>query len=63
MDISIMPTLLYYGQFIWSQKSQKLYIPYLYNTNTSVKWTLGSIPWMSVLKRFDCMYNTAKFQK
>ena len=31
------------------------YTAYLYNTDTSVKWTLGSVPLMSVLKRFDCM--------
>ena len=29
------------------------YIPYLYNTDTSVKRTLGSVPLVSVLKRFD----------
>ena len=40
--------------FVWSQKCQKSYIPYLYNTDTSVKWTLGSVPLVSVLKRFDC---------
>ena len=44
----------YYGQFVWSQKSQKSYIPYLYNTETSVKRTLGSVPLVSVLKSFDC---------
>jgi len=46
-------TALYYGQFVWSQKCQKSYIPYLYNI--SVKRTLGSVPLVSVLKRFDCM--------
>ena len=46
-------TPLYYGQFVWSQKCQKSYIPYLYNTDTSVKRTLGSVPLVSVLKRFD----------
>ena len=56
-------TPLYYGQFIWSQKSQKLYIPYLYNTDTSVKRTLGSVSLVTVLKRFDYMYNTVKFRK
>ena len=25
---------LYNGQFVWSQKCQKSYIPYLYNTDT-----------------------------
>ena len=45
---------LYYGWFVWSQKCQKSYIPYLYNTDTSVKQTLGSAPLVSVLKRFDC---------
>ena len=46
-------TPLYYRQFVWSQKCQKSYIPYLYNTDTSVKRTLGSVPLVSVLKRFD----------
>ena len=46
---------LYYGEFVWSQKYQKSYIPYLYNTDTSVKRTLGSVPLVSVLKRFDCI--------
>ena len=32
----------------------KSYIPYLYNTDTSVKRTLGSVPLVSVLKRFGC---------
>ena len=27
-------TPLYYGQFLWSQKCQKSYIPYLFNTET-----------------------------
>ena len=36
-------TPLYYGQFVWSQKCQKSYIPYLYNTDTSVKRTLGAL--------------------
>ena len=48
-------TPLYYGQFVWSQKCQKSYIPYLHNTDTSVKRTLGSVPLMFVLKRFDCI--------
>ena len=43
-----------YRQFVWSQKEQKSCIPYLYYTNTSVKWTLGSVPLVSVLKRVDC---------
>ena len=46
---------LYYRQFVWSQKCQKSYIPYLYTTNTSVKGTLGSVLLVSVLKRFDCI--------
>ena len=41
-------TPLYYEQFVWSQKYQKSYIPYLYNTDTSVKRTLGSVPLVSV---------------
>ena len=55
MDTSIIQTPLYYGQFVWSQKCQNSYIPYLYNTDTSVKWTLGSVSLVSALKRFDCM--------
>ena len=47
-------TPLYYKQVVWSQKCQKSYIPYLYNTDTSVKRTLGSVPLASELKRFDC---------
>ena len=56
---------LYYGQFVWSQKCQKSYIPYLYtcNTDTSVKWTLGSVPLVSVLKRFDCAANSTNSEK
>ena len=46
-------TSLYYGQFVWSQKCQNSYIPYLYSTDTSVKRTLGSVPLVSLLKRFD----------
>ena len=46
-------TPLCYGRFVWSQKCQKSYIHYLYNTDTSVKRTLGSVPLVSVLKRFD----------
>ena len=46
-------TPLYYGQFVWSLKCQKSYIPYLYNTETSIKRTIGSVPLVSVLKRFD----------
>ena len=51
---AIIRTPLYYKQVVWSQKCQKSYIPYLYNTDTSVKQTLGSVPLASVLKRFDC---------
>ena len=35
-------SLIYYGPFVWSQKSQKSYIPYLYNTDAPVKRTVGS---------------------
>ena len=38
---------LSYGQLLWSQKC-------LYNTDTSVKWTLGPVLLVSVLKTFDC---------
>ena len=50
MDTSIIRTPLYYGQFVWSQKCQKSYIPYLYYTDTSVKGTLDSVPLVSVLR-------------
>ena len=33
----------------------KSYIPNLYNTNTSVNRTLSSVPFASILKRFDCI--------
>ena len=58
-DTSLLRTPLYYGLFVWSQKCQKSYIPYLYNTDTSVKRTLGSVPLLSVLKRFDCNADTS----
>ena len=48
MDTSLLQTVRLV------QKSQKSHIPYLYNKDTSVKWTLGSVPLVSVLKRFDC---------
>ena len=38
----------------FGQKCQNSYIPYLYHTDTSVKRTIGSVPLVSVLKRFDC---------
>ena len=53
-DTSVIRTPVHYGQFVWSQKCQKSYIPYLYNMDTSVKRTLGSVPLVSILKRFDC---------
>ena len=56
-DTSIIRTPLYYEQFTWSQKYQKSYIPYLFNTETSVKRTLGSVPLVSVLKRFDYTFD------
>ena len=54
MDTPIIRTPLYYGQFVWSQKCQKSHIPYLYNTDTSVKRAIGFIPLVSVLKKFEC---------
>ena len=37
------------------RKCQKSYIPYLCNTDTFiVKRTLGSVPLVSILKKFDC---------
>ena len=42
---------------------QKSYIPYLYNTDTFVKQTVGSVPLLSVLKRFDCIIKFYKFDK
>ena len=47
-DTYIVRTPLYHRQFVWSQKCQKSYIPYLFNTYTSVNWTLGSVPLASV---------------
>ena len=35
--------------------------PYLYNTGTSVKRTIGSVPLVSVLKKFDCSLITTRF--
>ena len=52
-------TPLYYGQFVWSLKYQKSYILYLYNTETSIKRTIGSVPLVSVLKRFDYTFQMA----
>ena len=54
MDASIIWTPLYYRQFLWSKKCQKSFIPYLYDTDTSVNRMLGSVPLVSVSKRFDC---------
>ena len=55
--IDIMQTPLYYGQFVWSQKCQKSwYILYLYNTDTSVKQTLNSVPLVSILKEVWLYY-------
>ena len=48
-------TPFYYGQFVWFQKCQKSYVPYLCNKDTSVKRTLGSVPLVFVIKRFDCI--------
>ena len=62
-DTSIIRTPLYYGQFVLSQKCQKSYIPYLYNTATSVKRTLSSVPLVSILKRFDCSKKICIFRK
>ena len=49
-------TPLYYGQFVWFQKCQKSYIPYHYDTDSSIKQPIGSVPLVSVLKRFDCVF-------
>ena len=54
-------TLLYDGQLVWSQKSQKPCNPYLYNIDTSVKRTLGSVPLKSVLKRFHIIISNVHF--
>ena len=48
MDTSIVQTPLDYGEFIWFQKCQKSHMPYLYNTDTPVKRTLGSVRLVSV---------------
>ena len=52
--VFLPPHPLHNVQFIWSQKCQKSHISSLYNTDTSVKRTLGSVPSLSVLKNFDC---------
>ena len=60
---SIIRTPLHNGQFVLSQKSQKSCIPYLYNTDTSVKRTIGSVSLVSILKRFDCsVFNKMNFK-
>ena len=46
----------YYGQFVWFHKCQKSYIPCRYDTDSSIKRTLGSVPLVSVLKRFDRIF-------
>ena len=33
-----------------------------YNMDTSARWTLGSVPLVSVLKRFDCIWKATKLQ-
>ena len=37
-------------------------LQYLYNMDTSARWTLGSVPLVSVLKRFDCIWKATKLQ-
>ena len=48
-------TSLYYGQVRLVPEMPKSYIPCLYNTDTSLKRIIGSVPLVSILKRFDCM--------
>ena len=43
-----MQTPLYYRQLSWSQQYQNSYNPY----DTSIIQTLGSVPLVSVLRRF-----------
>ena len=43
---SIIRTSLYYGQFVWSQKCQNSYIPYLYNKDISLLRTVCLVPEM-----------------
>ena len=57
-DPSIMDSS--FGPRNAKNQCQKSYIPYLYNMDTSVKRTLGSVPLVSVLKRFDCTLFTGK---
>ena len=54
-------TPLHYRQFVWSQERQKSYLLYLYHMDTSVKRTLGFVPLVSLLKRFDCTHFKAKW--
>ena len=37
-------------------------LQYLYNMDTSARWTLGSVPLVSVLKRFDCIWKATKLK-
>ena len=37
-------------------------LQYLYNMDTSARWTLGSVSLVSVLKRFDCIWKATKLQ-
>ena len=63
-NLSLRTPQYWHPSIIWSQKCQKSYIPYFYNTDTSVKRTLGSVPLVSVLKRFDCLnYSTSFINK
>ena len=59
-DTSITRTPLYYGQFVWSQKCQKSFIPYLYNTDSSVRRTIGSVPLLSVWMVFTVTSSNCK---
>ena len=49
-----------YGHFSITDSSfgprneKKPYLPYIYDTDTSLNRTLGSVPLVSVLKRIDC---------
>lgn len=54
-DIYTIQAPLYWQQFTCTQRKQISYNLYIYNTDTSMKWTFSSGPLVSVLEKFDCI--------
>lgn len=54
-DISIIQAPLCWQQFTCTQRKQISHNLYIYNTDTSMKWTFSSGPLVSVLEKFDCI--------